>query len=75
MNRELRANIIKAKQETKKILPQEFSKNPFDILCKFHQKLFFIKWPFKDLKPDAPLENPKGISLFDWKFYENIWVI
>lgn len=33
LNRELRANIIKAKQETKKIMPQEFSKNPFDILC------------------------------------------
>lgn len=35
LNRELRANIIKAKQDVSNLMPDEIKKNPFDILCRF----------------------------------------
>lgn len=42
LNRELRANIIKAKQDVSNLLPDEIKKNPFDILCRIYINNFIF---------------------------------
>lgn len=64
LNRELRANVIKAKQEVSQLFPDEIKKNPFEILCLFKFFIFIIIIYFLiDLKPDTPIENPTGLII------------